>query len=94
MQCVVDIVRDLLSPVAETQHYKNGMQMDGDGFMDIDWCTKQTVNDWEDFLLIMRSASERRACASTQFNPFSTRGHCILIFEVERPHTALPNTKG
>ena len=72
------------------------MQKDGDGFMDIERCTKQTVNDWEEFLVVMRSASERRACASTQFNPFSTRGRCILIFDVERPNSALPgtNTKG
>ncbi len=37
-QNVVDTVRDLMSPCAAEQQYKNGMRKDADGFMDIDWC--------------------------------------------------------
>ena len=39
-------VRDLLSPNAEEQHYKNGMRKDPDGFMDIEWCCSTIINSW------------------------------------------------
>ena len=31
-------------------------------------------------------ANARKAIAPTQFNPMSTRGHCIMVLEVEMPH--------
>lgn len=33
-----------------------------------------------------QDATGRKAVAPTQFNPNSTRGHCILMLELERPH--------
>ena len=39
-QNVVDIVRDLMSPVAQEQNYKQGMRKDKDGFTDISWCSE------------------------------------------------------
>jgi hypothetical protein len=33
----------------------------------------------------MMQANDRKAIAPTQFNPQSTRGHCIMTFEVDKP---------
>jgi len=90
-QNVVDIVRDLMSPNAEEQHYKNGMRKDTDGFMDIDWCMQQVISSWNNLREVFQVANARKAIAPTQFNPMSTRGHCIMVLEVEMPS---PETEG
>ena len=84
-QNVVDTVRDLMSPNAEEQHYKNGMRKDPDGFMDIEWCIFKIVTSWNDLRQTFNIANGRKAIAPTQFNPMSTRGHCIMVLEVEMP---------
>ena len=85
-QNVVDTVRDLMSPNAEEQHYKNGMRKDPDGFMDIEWCEMKVLHSWHDLRETFKRANARKAIAPTQFNPMSTRGHCIMVLEVEMPH--------
>jgi hypothetical protein len=90
-QNVVDIVRDLMSPNAEEQHYKNGMRKDADGFMDIEWCLAKQIHSWNELRHVFQIANGRKAIAPTQFNPMSTRGHCIMTLEVEMPH---PETEG
>ncbi len=85
-QNVVDTVRDLMSPNAEEQHYKNGMRKDPDGFMDIEWCGTTVLHSWNDLREQFQIANSRKAIAPTQFNPMSTRGHCIMVLEVEMPH--------
>jgi hypothetical protein len=90
-QNVVDIVRDLMSPNAEEQHYKNGMRKDPDGFMDIEWCAAKQIHSWNELRSVFQIANSRKAIAPTQFNPMSTRGHCIMTLEVEMPH---PETEG
>ena len=42
-QNVVDIVRDLMSPMGEERSYKGGMRKDADGFMDITWCNAASL---------------------------------------------------
>jgi hypothetical protein len=90
-QNVVDTVRDLMSSNAEEQHYKNGMRKDPDGFMDIEWCETKVLHSWNDLREQFQIANSRKAIAPTQFNPMSTRGHCIMVLEVEMPH---PETEG
>lgn len=90
-QNVVDIVRDLMSSNAEEQHYKNGMKKDPDGFMDIEWCVAKQIHSWNELRQVFQVANSRKAIAPTQFNPMSTRGHCIMTLEVEMPH---PETEG
>jgi hypothetical protein len=90
-QNVVDIVRDLMSPEGEEQHYKNGMRKDPDGFMDIEWCSSKVIHSWNDLRHQFQIANSRKSIAPTQFNPMSTRGHCIMVLEVEMPH---PETEG
>ncbi|CAM9194143.1 unnamed protein product, partial [Phaeothamnion confervicola] len=85
-QNVVDIVRDLMSPLAQEQHYKNGMKKDADGFVDIDWCSSQVLTSWDDLRTTFQRANANKAIAPTQFNHQSTRGHCIMTLEVEMPH--------
>jgi hypothetical protein len=85
-QNVVDTVRDLMSPNAEEQHYKNGMRKDPDGFMDIEWCGTKVLHSWNDLREQFQIANSRKAIAPTQFNPMSTRGHCIMVLEVEMPN--------
>ena len=82
-QNVVDIVRDLMSKSGEERSYKDGMRKDPDGFMDIEWCVSQVVKSWDDFREVFQKANARKAIAPTQFNPMSTRGHCIMVLEVE-----------
>ena len=84
-QNVVDTVRDLMSPNAEEQHYKNGMRKDPDGFMDIEWCGTKILHSWNDLRKAFMESNSRKAIAATQFNPMSTRGHCIMVLEVEMP---------
>mmetsp|Transcript_8034 Transcript_8034/g.13361 ORF Transcript_8034/g.13361 Transcript_8034/m.13361 type:complete len:1045 (-) Transcript_8034:212-3346(-) len=92
-QNVVDTVRDLMSPNADEQHYKNGMRKDPDGFMDIEWCDTKKLSSWEDLRTTFQLANARKAIAPTQFNPMSTRGHCIMMLEVEMPHPEREGTK-
>ena len=84
-QNVVDIVRDLMSPNGEERSYKDGMRKDPDGFMDIEWCLSTVVHDWDSFRKTFQVANGRKAIAPTQFNPMSTRGHCIMVLELEIP---------
>ncbi|CAM9272315.1 unnamed protein product [Chrysoparadoxa australica] len=92
-QNVVDTVRDLMSPVGAEQHYKNGMKKDPDGFMDIEWCSSQVLNSWDDLRNSFMSANAKKAIAPTQFNHQSTRGHCIMLLEVEMPHPEMEGMK-
>ncbi len=84
-QNVVDTVRDLMSPVAQEQQYKSGMRKDADGFTDIEWCQSVVLKDWNDLRKTFMAANARKAIAPTQFNHQSTRGHCIMTLEVEKP---------
>jgi len=92
-QNVVDTVRDLMSSSGEEQHYKNGMRKDPDGFMDIEWCTSKVISSWNDLRETFLKANARKAIAATQFNAMSTRGHCILVLEVEMPNPENPELK-
>ncbi|CAN0448718.1 unnamed protein product, partial [Ectocarpus sp. 12 AP-2014] len=92
-QNVVDTVRDLMSPVISEQHYKNGMKKDENGFMDIDWCCSKVLNDWDELRSVFMQANAKKAIAPTQFNHQSTRGHCIMTLEVERPHPDMAGMK-
>eukprot|EP00981_Chlorochromonas_danica_P012530 scaffold5121_cov223-Ochromonas_danica.AAC.8 len=92
-QNVVDTVRDLMSPNAEEQHYKNGMRKDPDGFMDIEWCGTKVLHSWNDLRETFQTCNGRKAIAPTQFNPMSTRGHCIMVLEVEMPHPEAEGVK-
>ncbi|KAF1314958.1 Kinesin-like protein, partial [Globisporangium splendens] len=84
-QNVVDTVRDLMSPVAQEQQYKSGMRKDADGFTDIEWCQSVVLKDWNDLRKNFMAANAKKAIAPTQFNHQSTRGHCIMTLEVEKP---------
>jgi hypothetical protein len=92
-QNVVDTVRDLMSSACEEQHYKNGMRKDPDGFMNIDWCSTKVISSWDDLRKTFTQANARKAIAPTQFNPMSTRGHCIMVLEVEMPQPENPDMK-
>jgi hypothetical protein len=81
-QNVVDIVRDLMSPTGEERSYKEGMRKDDDGFMDILWCLGTGMKTWDDLRATFLTANARKAIAPTQFNPQSTRGHCVMTLEV------------
>ena len=84
-QNVVDDVKDLLSKDGTSKNYKHGMHKDAHGFMDITWCTAVEVRTWEELLGVLNEANKRKSIAPTQFNPSSTRGHCILFYEVDMP---------
>ncbi len=43
------------------------------------------LKDWNDLRKTFMSANARKAIAPTQFNHQSTRGHCIMTLEVEKP---------
>lgn len=74
-----------MSPMAKEQQYKSGMRKDEDGFMDIGWCQSVVLKDWDHLRKTFMSANSRKAIAPTQFNHQSTRGHCIMTLEVEKP---------
>ncbi|GMH63278.1 hypothetical protein TrRE_jg11703 [Triparma retinervis] len=84
-QNVVDIVRDLMSPMAEEKSYKTGMRKDNDGFMNIEWCQSRTLETWDDLREQFMKSNAKKVSSPTQFNHQSTRGHCILTLEVEMP---------
>jgi hypothetical protein len=66
------------------------MRKDPDGFMDIEWCASKVIKSWDDLRENFLRANARKAIAPTQFNPTSTRGHCIMILEVEMPEPDNP----
>ena len=93
-QNVVNTVRDLLSRSGEEKSDKTGLHKDSDGFMDVTWASKVVVNTWEELRSIIQSANSRKAISPTQFNHQSTRGHCILIMEVETTNSKNEKQKG
>ena len=92
-QNVVDTVRDLLSPQAIQKHYKDGLHKDKHGFLDMNWCQSVAISDWSDLIDILAKANARKAISATQFNHSSTRGHCILVLNVDRPHPDDPRIR-
>ena len=84
-QNVVDIVRDLMSPSGEEKNFKAGMRKDKDGFMDIQWCLSANLLSWDDLRKTFKKSNARKAISPTQFNHQSTRGHCIMTLEVNKP---------
>ena len=84
-QNVVDTVMDLLSPNAAAKHYHHGMHKDAHGFMDMSWCKTVEIESWDELIATLTTANKKKSIAPTQFNPSSTRGHCILFFEVDMP---------
>ena len=92
-QNVVDIVRDLMSDKGVEKQYKEGMRKDPDGFMDIEWCETKTINSWNHLREEFQKANARKAIAPTQFNPMSTRGHCIMFLQIEMPMEDNPEVK-
>ena len=92
-QNVVDIVRDLMSPVGLEKSFKEGMRKDKDGFTDILWCSGSDLNSWDELRKTFLSANARKAIAPTQFNPQSTRGHCIMTLDIVMPQKDDPSQK-
>eukprot|EP00750_Incisomonas_marina_P003012 INCI12808.3.p1 GENE.INCI12808.3~~INCI12808.3.p1 ORF type:complete len:1011 (+),score=198.42 INCI12808.3:601-3633(+) len=84
-QNVIDIVRDLLSPTGEERNYKQDMRKDKDGFMDIRWCVAQPISTWNELRVTFKKSNLRKSISPTQFNHQSTRGHCIMTLEVNKP---------
>lgn len=92
-QNVVDIVRDLMSPMVDEKSYKSGMRKDKDGFMNIEWCQAATLKTWDDLREQFQKSNQKKAISPTQFNHQSTRGHCIMTLEVEMPMPSDPTMK-
>ena len=92
-QNVVDIIRDLMSPTGTEKIYKTGMKKDKDGFTDVTWCIGAILNSWDDLRNQFQASNARKAIAPTQFNHQSTRGHCIMTLEVEKPHPTMDGMK-
>ena len=60
-------------------------------FLLIIWIKKimfQVLNSWNELRTEFQTCNARKAIAPTQFNPMSTRGHCIMVLEVEMPGEA------
>jgi len=92
-QNVENTIRDLMTATAAEQSYKSGFHKDKDGFMDIDWVAQKVIPDWETLRETFQDANSRKAIAPTQFNHQSTRGHCIMTLELERPLEDRPEMK-
>jgi len=92
-QNMVDMVRDLMHPSGKEQHYKQGFRKGEDGFMDIEWCTLLPMKSWDLMRNTFKTANARKGIAPTQFNPQSTRGHCVFTFEVNHPDVEDPQIK-
>jgi hypothetical protein len=92
-QNVVDICRDLMSPIGQEKQYKEGMRKDKDGFTDVVWCSAADLQSWDELRKTFLSANARKAIAPTQFNPQSTRGHCIMTLDVVMPKPDDPTSK-
>ena len=84
-QNVADTVIDLLSSESNAKSCHQGMHKDAHGFMDMTWCKTVEVETWSELLATFTAANHRKSIAPTQFNPSSTRGHCILFYEVDMP---------
>ncbi|KAF1318464.1 Kinesin-like protein, partial [Globisporangium splendens] len=84
-QNVVNTVRDLMSPVTQEQQYKSGMRKDADGFTGIEWCQSVVLKDWNDLRKNFMAANAKKAIAQTRLSHQSTRGHCIMTLEAEKP---------
>ena len=69
------------------------MRKDSDGFMDVEWCISKPLESWDDLRSTFKKANARKAISPTQFNHQSTRGHCIMVLEVEMPNPDNPNVK-
>ena len=61
--------------------------------MDIDWCGKVVVNSWDELRTMFQQCNARKAISPTQFNHQSTRGHCVMTLEVEKPDADAPSMK-
>jgi hypothetical protein len=61
--------------------------------MDIEWCQSKVITSWNHLREEFQVANARKAIAPTQFNPMSTRGHCIMVMEVEIPDPDDPSIK-
>ena len=85
-QNVVHDVIDLFSDkkVPERHPFKE-MHKDIHGFMDIRWIKPKVITSWDELLKLLEKANKLKYIAPTQFNPSSTRGHCILFYEVDMP---------
>lgn len=92
-QNVVDIVRDLMSPTGEEKQYKSGMRKDSDGFMDIEWTIAQSLKSWDDLRNTFQKSNAKKAISPTQFNHQSTRGHCVMTLEVNKPKDDSPELR-
>jgi chromosome segregation ATPase len=73
----------------EDRHINEGFHVDSHGFVDITWCRRHVLKSWEELTTTFKKANAKKAIAPTQFNPASTRGHCILVFEAKMPHPTL-----
>ena len=74
------------SSEVEDRHINDGFHQDAHGFVDITWCRKKKVETWNELIAVFKIANGKKAIAPTQYNPASTRGHCILVFEADMPH--------
>ena len=85
-QNVVHDVIDLFSEKnpPEKHSYKD-MHKDKHGFTDISWIKAKVITTWSSLLKLLQEANTKKHIAPTQFNPSSTRGHCILFYEVDMP---------
>jgi hypothetical protein len=83
----------LMSPMVVEQSYKAGMRKDANGFKDIIWCSQMTLKSWEELCAQFQRSNEKKAISPTQFNHQSTRGHCIMILEIEMPMADNPSMK-
>ena len=50
-----------------------------------DFTYLQVLHSWNELRTEFQTCNARKAIAPTQFNPMSTRGHCIMVLEVEMP---------
>lgn len=69
------------------------MRKDKDGFTDIMWCSNADLQSWDELRTTFLSSNARKAIAPTQFNPQSTRGHCIMTLDVVMPKPDDPTQK-
>ena len=65
-QNYTDTVRDLMSASGEEKFYTEGMHMDDDGFMDMEWCSAAALKSWDDLRHSYINANSRKAIAPTQ----------------------------
>ena len=61
--------------------------------MGFDWIDSVPLNSFEELCNAVRSANQRKAISATQFNHQSTRGHCILQLEINKPHEENPTQR-